>query len=111
MAAAKGTTQTQVYIGGYKICTSDQSRVKDFVDAGYEFPTNGIDLKRQAQRFKNCAGNYVGKIHRQECVIMYRKDCMVELGWNLRTIKQAFGPLNTELPLEVQTELIGLVNK
>ena len=89
----------------------NQSRVKDFIDAGYEFPTNGIDLKRQAQRFKNCAGGYVGKIHRQECVIIYRKDCMVELGWNLRTIKQAFGPLNTQLPLEVQTELIGLVNK
>ena len=89
----------------------NQSRVNAFVDAGYEFPTNGIDLKRQAQRFKNCAGNYVGRIHQQECVIMYRRDAMVELGWNLRTIKQAFGPLNTELPLEVQTELIGLVNK
>ena len=89
----------------------DQSRVNDFVCAGYEFPTNGIDLKRQAQRFKNCAGNYVGRIHHQECVIMYRRDAMVELGWNLRTIKQAFGPLNTQLSIEVQSELVSLVNK
>ena len=89
----------------------DQSRFNDFVNAGYEFPTNGIDLKRQAQKFKNCAGNYVGKIHKQECVIVYRRDAMVELGWNLRTIKQAYGPMNTQLSIEAQSELISLVNK
>ena len=87
------------------------SKIKHFIDAGYEFPANGIDLKRQAQRFKNCAGSYVGRIHHKECIIMYRKDCMVELSWSMNTIKQAFGPMNTQLPLEVQTELISLVNK
>lgn len=87
------------------------SKIKQFIDAGYIFPTNGIDLKRQAQRFKNCAGGYVGRIHNRDCIIAYRKDCMVELTWSMNTIKQAFGPMNTQLPLEVQTELIGLVNK
>lgn len=56
-------------------------------------PDNGIELKKQAKLFKNCAGSYVRKIKTGKSFILYDKEIMIELSGSIRLI-QAYGPMN-----------------
>lgn len=72
-----------------------------YVASGTEMtiPKNGIELKSQAKRFKNCAGGYVNSILDKRSYIIYNKDVMVELSPSGRVI-QAHGPMNSTVNID-----------
>jgi len=70
-------------------------------------PENGIELKKQAKMFKNCAGGYVEKILDKKTIIAYNDEMMIELNPNSGEIKQAFRPMNQPIIDDKNLQIIN----
>jgi len=90
----------------------DYSKNKNVINKlnslGLTVPKNGIDLKRQGKRFKNCAGSYVAKIEKGNSLIAYTDNMMIELPFYGGKIRQAYGSINS--PVQNESDLLILQN-